>query len=143
LILGFLMGAVCLGLWMEGRNREALGAWKREVAIKDKAIVALAQVTRTRVDTLRQVRITHDRILADTTVLTFSRGAVITLIERERAACDSVIAACKAQVVAARERLDLQIKKPGARRFPVITAGAVVGTDGRIHVGLGVGVRIF
>jgi len=57
-----------------------------------------------RVDTVYQtdtLRLTRTRTVTDSLILTdtvFSRPAVTTIVERERLACDAVIATCEARV---------------------------------------------
>jgi hypothetical protein len=154
-LIGAVIGGLTVGLWLEGRTRERIGVWKEKVRVADDSLkIARASSRRTdtvyvRVtDTLIRVRVRHDSVIAAGD--SFPRERVVEIVRVERAACDTVIRACEARVAARdttigllESRLKLEQKKPGPRRFPVLTVGTFVTAEGAVKVGIGVGVRIF
>jgi hypothetical protein len=156
MLVGAILGGLTVGMFLEGRRREQLGQWKVRVEALDDSLALARRVSARRdtvyvavTDTLIRTRIRTDSVIRYSGD-SIARGTVLEIVHTERAKCDAVILACSARVAARdttigllESRLTLEQKKPGPRRFPVISLGAFVTPEGAVKVGIGVGVRIF
>lgn len=69
--------------------------------------------------------------------------STVRIAEQALASCAARVRAGDSLLAATRERLAHEQRKPGPRRFPSIVVGPQLSTDGRVRLGVTVGLRLW
>lgn len=69
--------------------------------------------------------------------------STVRLAETALSSCAARVRAGDSLLAATQARLKLEQQRPGPRRFPNVILGALIGTDGRVRLGVGVGIRLW